>query len=86
MSRHKGYAQLYNRKHANKNGTVSFFPSVCSISSASQQHLQTFLDQRLFGDLYASFSIRDQAHLTALALSSGTSSGWLKAILEPVLD
>ena len=30
--------------------------------------------------MYASFSIRNQAHLTALAHSSGTSSGWLKAI------
>ena len=45
-----------------------------------KQDLQAFLDQRLFGDLYASFSIRDQACLTALVHSSGTSSGWLKAI------
>ena len=34
----------------------------------------------LFDDLYAYFSIRDQACLTALVHSSGTSSGWLKAI------
>ena len=58
----------------------SDFPSDCFISSASQQDLQRFLDQCLFDDLYASFSIRDQAHLTAPAHSSGTSSGWLKAI------
>ena len=58
----------------------SDFPSDCSISSVSQQNLQAFLDQRLFGELHASFSIRDQACLTALAHSSGTSSGWLKAI------
>ena len=63
----------------------SDFPSDCSISSASQQELQAFLYQRLFDDLYVSFSIRDRAHLTSLAHSSGTSSGWLKAILQACL-
>ena len=58
----------------------SDFPSDCSTSSASQQDLQAFLDQRLFGDLYASFSIWDQTRLTALAHSSGTSNGLLKDI------
>jgi len=58
----------------------SDFHGDCSISLASQQDLQAFLDQRLFTDLHESLSIRDQARLTALSHSSGTSSGWLKAI------
>jgi len=45
-----------------------------------QQDLQAAIDQRLFDNLFASFSIRDQARLMALSHPSGTSSGWLKAI------
>jgi len=58
----------------------SDFQSDRSIFIASQQDLQAFLDQSLFTDLYESLSIRDQTRLTALSHSSGTSSGWLKAI------
>ena len=42
--------------------------------------MQVTLDQHLFDDLFKTFSIRDQARLTALSHPSGTSSGWLKAI------
>ena len=52
--------------------------------SASQKDLQATLDKHLFDDLFASFGIRDQARLTALSHPSGTSSSWLKAILESV--
>ena len=54
--------------------------SVIPISSASQHDLQAFLDQHQFNRHFASCSIRDRAKLTALSHSSGTSSGWLKAI------
>ena len=50
------------------------------IPSATQQDLQALLDQNQYDQLFASFNIRNRAQLTALSHSSGTSSGWLKAI------
>ena len=44
-----------------------------------QNDLQAVLDHQLYDNLMVSANIRDQACLTALSHSSGTSSGWLKA-------
>jgi len=55
------------------------------ISAASQHDLQAILDQHQYDHLFNSCSIRDSVHLNALAHSSGTSSGWLKAIPQPSL-
>jgi len=45
----------------------SNFSSNLLLFSASQQDLQATTDQRLFDNLFASFSILDQAHLMALS-------------------
>ena len=63
----------------------SDFSSYNFICAASQQDLQATLDERLFDNLFTSFSIWDQARLTALAHLSGTSSGWLKAVPQACL-
>ena len=56
------------------------FYSNLSISVASQHDLQVVLDQHQYDKHFASLNIQEQAHLTALSHSSGTSSRWLKAI------
>jgi len=52
---------------------------------AKQCDLQAVLDHHFYDDLLASANIRDQARLTALSHSSGTCSGWLKAIPQSSL-
>jgi len=56
-----------------------FFSNV-SVFFASQNDLQAVLDNHQYNELFNSSNIREQAHLTALSHSSGTSIGWLKAI------
>ena len=68
---------------SNEEHTVATFERFTSdifIPSATQQDLQALLDQNQYDQLIASFNIRNRARLTALSHSSGTSSGWLKAI------
>ena len=60
--------------------TFERFTSDIFIPSATQQDLQALLDQTQYDQLFASSNIRNRARLTALFHSSGTSSGWLKAI------
>ena len=67
-----------NEEHAV--ATFERFTSDIFIPSATQQDLQALLDQNQYDQLFASFDIRNRARLTALSHSSGTSSGWLKAI------
>ena len=50
------------------------FSSNVSISVASHHDLQAVLDQHQYDQLFASLNIREQAHLTALSHSSGTST------------
>ena len=58
---------------------------VSVLHNSSQTDLQTILDDSLFKQLVSSSTIRDQARLHALSHSSGTSSGWLKALPQPAL-
>ena len=67
-----------NEEHAVT--TLERFTSDIFISSATQQDLHALLDQNQYDQLFASFNIQDRARLTALSHSSGTNSGWLKAI------
>ena len=67
-----------NEEHAV--ATFERFTSDTFILSATQQDLQALLDQNQYDQLFSSFNIRNCARLTALSHSSGTSSGWLKAI------
>ena len=69
-----------NEEHAV--ATFERFTSDIFIPSATQQDLQALLDQNQYDQLFASFNIRNRTLLTALSHSSGTSSGWLKAILQ----
>ena len=55
------------------------------LQNSSQTELQAILDDSLFKQLVSSSTIRDQARLRALSHSSGTSSGWLKALPQPAL-
>ena len=55
------------------------------IPYATQCDYQAVLDHHHYDKLFATASIRDQAHLTALSHSSGASSGWLKAIPQSSL-
>ena len=68
-----------NEEHAAA-ATFERFTSDIFIPSATQQDLQALLDQNQYDQLFASFNIRNRARLTGLSYSSGTSSGWLKAI------
>jgi len=64
----------------------SFEDLPISVSKAtSQNDIQAFLDDLLFKQLLNCSSIRDQARLRAVSHSSGTSSGWLKALPQPSL-
>ena len=63
----------------NEDAAAAIFSDI-PISSASQHDLQAFLDQHQFSCHFASCSIWNRARLTTLSHSSGTSSGWLKAI------
>jgi len=68
---------------SNKEVAAAVFSGISSnlfIYSTSQQDLQAILDDSSFDNLLASFGIRDQARLNALAHYSCTASGWLKAI------
>jgi len=59
----------------------SFEDLPISVSKASSQNdIRACLDDLLFKQLLNCSSIRDQACLRAVAHSSGTSSGWLKAL------
>ena len=60
--------------------------SVSVLQNSSQTDLQAILDDSLFKQLVSSSTIRDQARLRTLSHSSGTSSGWLKALPQPALD
>ena len=66
---------------------LAFFEdmSVSVSYDSSQNDLQAVLDDSLFKQLVSSSTIRDQARLRALSHSSGTSSGWLKALPQPAL-
>ena len=68
--------------------SLAFFEgmSVSVLHNSSQTDLQAILDDSLFKQLVSSSTIHDQAHLRALSHSSGTSSGWLKALPQPALD
>ena len=61
---------------------ISYFQSLSiSFSNLSSQNdVQGSLDGQLFTNIVSSSTIRDQAHLRAVAHCSGVSSGWLKAI------
>ena len=59
--------------------------SVSVSHDSSQNNLQAVLDDSLFKQLVSSSTIRDQARMCALSHSSGTSSGWLKALPQPAL-
>ena len=50
------------------------------IPYAIQCDYQVVLDHHHYDKLFATASIRDLAHLTALSHSSGASSGWVRAI------
>ena len=65
-----------------ENCSLAFFEgmSVSVLQNSSQTDLQAILDDSLFKQLVSSSTIRDQARLRALSHSSGTSSGWLKAL------
>ena len=67
--------------------SLAFFEgmSVSVLHNSSQTDLQAILDDSLFKQLVSSSTIRDQARLRALSHSSGTSSGWLKALPQPAL-
>ena len=67
--------------------SLAFFEgmSVSVLQNSSQTDLQAILDDSLFKQLVSSSTIRDQARLHALSHSSGTSSGWLKALPQPAL-
>ena len=67
--------------------SLAFFEgmSVSVLHNSSQTDLQAILDDSLFKQLVSSSTIRDQESLRALSHSSGTSSGWLKALPQPVL-
>ena len=67
--------------------SLAFFEgmSVSVLQNSSQTDLQAILDDSLFKQLVSSSTIRDQARLRALSHSSGTSSGWLKALPQPAL-
>jgi len=67
-----------------EDATAAMFPNL-PISAASQHNLQAILDRHQYDHLFNSCSIRDCARLNALPHSSGTSSGWLKAIPQPSL-
>ena len=58
---------------------------VSVLHNSSQNDLQTDLDDSLFKQLVSSSTICDEAYLHALSHSSGTSSGWLKALPRPAL-
>ena len=51
-----------------------------SVSSASQNDLLAISDVHQYNQLLSSLNIQERPHLTALSHSSGTSSGWLKAV------
>ena len=60
--------------------------SSAAVNPCSKQcDLQAVLDQHIYDNLLASANIRDQPRLTALSHSSGTCSGWLKAIPQSSL-
>ena len=59
--------------------------SISTSSVSSQCELQASLDNQLFSQIFNTSNIRDQARLRAVSHSSGTSSGWLKAIPQPSL-
>ena len=61
------------------------YSSILFLPTATQRDLQAVLDQQQYDKLYTSANIRDQARLTALSHSSGSSSGWLKAIPQSSL-
>ena len=67
---------------------LSYLKNLSIVSShlSSQNDLQASLDVQLFANIFNSSTIQDQAHLRAVAHSSGTSSGWLKAIPQPSLS
>ena len=66
--------------------SLAFFEGMSvSVLQNSQTDLQAILDDSLFKQLVSSSTIRDQARLRALSHSSGTSSGWLKALPQPAL-
>ena len=67
--------------------SLAFFEgmSVSVLQNSSQTDLQAILDDSLFKLLVSSSTIRDQARLRALSHSSGTSSGWIKALPQPAL-
>jgi len=54
--------------------------SATFIPGATQCNLQAVIDHHHYDKLFASVNLNDQARLTALAHSSGASSGWLKAL------
>ena len=62
-----------------EDAVAALFPNI-SISAASQHDLQAILDWSQYDNLFNSCSIQDRACLNALAHSSGTIIGWLKAI------
>jgi len=67
---------------------LSFFENISSdlsVSTASQNDLQALLDSQQYNQLLNSLNIRERARLTALSHSSGTSSGWLKAVPQTSL-
>ena len=68
--------------HSREDCSLAFFEgmSVSVLHNSSQTDLQAILDDSLFKQLVSSSTIRDQARLRALSHSSGTSSGWLKAL------
>ena len=70
-----------------EDSALSYFDNLSiSITSVSSQcELQASLDNQLFSQIFNTSNIRDQARLSADSLSSGTSSGWLKAIPQPSL-
>jgi len=60
----------------NERDAATLFSKIFSGYSHFSASQKDTLDKLLFDDLLTSFGIRDQAHLTALSHSSGTSSGW----------
>ena len=77
-----------------ENSDLSYFDSALSYfdnlsmsttSVSSQCELQASLDNQLFSEIFNTSNIHDQARLRAVSHSSGNSSGWLKAILQPSL-